>query len=138
MIGYGCTPAPYYSPDPRCDGQGFHHGIDVALPCGTPLLSGVRARVVVPAPGTVGPAYGDRPLLLRTVVDGEPTDVLVAHARRVLTRPGEQVQPGDRVATAGASGAPDGCHLHLEVRSAGGDVTSARDPAPVLQLRRPG
>src|SRR5262245_60503213 len=36
MIGYGCTPAPYYTHDPRCPGrQGFHHGIDVAMPCGT-------------------------------------------------------------------------------------------------------
>ena len=33
MIPFGCTPAPYYSPDPTCpDGQGFHHGIDIALP----------------------------------------------------------------------------------------------------------
>lgn len=135
MIGYGCTEAPYYVPDPRCGGRGFHHGIDVALPCGTPLLSGVRGRVVAPAPGTVGPAYGKHPLLLRTTLRGEPADVLLAHAREVLTRPGQRVRPGDRVATVGASGAPDGCHLHLEVRAAGGGVTTARDPSGVLRLR---
>lgn len=134
MIGYGCTEAPYYVPDPRCDGQGFHHGIDVALPCGTPLRSGVRGRIVDPRPGTVGPAYGEQPLLLRTVVEGEPADVLVAHARQVLTPPGQRVRPGERIATAGASGAPDGCHLHLELRRAGGGVTTARDPSGVLQL----
>lgn len=135
MIGYGCTAAPYYVPDARCDGQGFHHGVDVALPCGTPLLSGVRGRVVAPAPGLVGPAYGERPLLLRTSVDGRPTDVLLGHARRLLVQPGDRVRPGQQVAVNGASAAPDGCHLHLEVRAAGGGVTTARDPGRVLRLR---
>ena len=135
MIGYGCTPAPYYVPDPRCDGEGFHHGVDVALPCGMPLHSGVRARVVAPGPGTVGPAYGEQPLLLRAEVTGEVVDVLLAHARRVLVEPGDRVRRGERIARAGASGAPDGCHLHLEVRAAGGGVTSARPPGPVLRLR---
>ena len=50
MIGYGCTPAPYYDHDPRCPGaQGFHHGIDVAMPCGTPLFSAVGGVVLDPA-----------------------------------------------------------------------------------------
>jgi murein DD-endopeptidase MepM/ murein hydrolase activator NlpD len=136
MIGYGCTGAPYYAPDPRCpDGEGFHHGIDVALPCGTLLLSGVRGRVVTPVPGTVGPAYGKRPLLLRTVLDARESDILLGHARRVLVQPGDQVSPGDRIAVNGDSAAPDGCHLHLEVRAPGGDLTTARDPRPVLRLR---
>lgn len=135
MIGYGCTQAPFYVPDARCDGEGFHHGVDVALPCGTPLLSGVRGRVVTPTAGAVGPAYGSRPLLLRTTLDGMAADVLVGHARRLLVRVGEDVAPGDPIAVTGDSAAPDGCHLHLEVREQGGDVTTARDPAPVLRLR---
>ncbi|HEX5769939.1 MAG TPA: hypothetical protein VFY11_03170, partial [Nocardioidaceae bacterium] len=36
MINFGCTRAPYYDPDPRCSNErGFHHGIDLAMPCGT-------------------------------------------------------------------------------------------------------
>jgi murein DD-endopeptidase MepM/ murein hydrolase activator NlpD len=135
MIEYGCTDAPFYVPDARCDGGGFHHGVDVALPCGTPLLSGVRGTVVTPAAATVGPAYGRRPLLLRTTVDGRPADVLVGHARRLLVRVGDDVAPGDPVALTGASAAPDGCHLHLEVREPGGGVATARDPGSVLRLR---
>ena len=137
MIEYGCTDAPFYVPDARCGGEGFHHGVDVALPCGTPLLAGVRGRVVAPAPGTVGPAYGRHPLLLRTTVQGAAADVLVGHARRLLVRVGDDVEPGQRVAVAGASAAPDGCHLHLELRAPGGDVGTARPPAPVLRLRPP-
>lgn len=64
MIPFGCTSAPYYSPDPRCSGgRGFHHGIDVAMPCGTPLVAGRRAKVV--ANDALGSAYGENPVLLR-------------------------------------------------------------------------
>src|SRR5436190_18995053 len=61
MIGYGCTVAPYYVHDPRCPGQqGFHHGIDVAMPCGPPLLAAVRGVVLDPSSsGTPAAAYGD-------------------------------------------------------------------------------
>ena len=56
MIPFGCTPAPYYSPDPSCpDSQGFHHGIDVAIPCGTPLRAGRAATVL--DHGALGLAY---------------------------------------------------------------------------------
>src|SRR5947208_739978 len=47
MVPFGCTEAPYYAHDPRCPGrEGFHHGIDIAMPCGTKLYAGRRARVV--------------------------------------------------------------------------------------------
>jgi len=92
MIGFGCTIAPYYAHDPRCPGkQGFHHGIDVAMPCGTPLRSAVRGVVLDPsASGSPGAAYGERPFRIRTA----DRDVLIGHARRIF------VQPGDRRWTA--------------------------------------
>ena len=42
---------------------------------------------------------------------------------------------GEVFARVGDSAAPDGCHLHFEVRPAGGDYTSAVDPLPLLGLR---
>ena len=64
MIPFGCTRAPYYSPDPRCSNdRGFHHGIDIAMPCGTKLRSDRRAWVV--SNDSLGSAYGVNPLLLR-------------------------------------------------------------------------
>ena len=132
MIGYGCTPAPYYDHDTRCPGsQGFHHGIDVAMPCGTPLFSAVRGVVLDPATsGSPGSAYGERPFRIRT----NNYDVLIGHARRVFVQPGDRVRPGQRIALSSDSGAPDGCHLHLEVRAHGGGVSDAVDPADLLQL----
>lgn len=134
MIGYGCTPAPYYDHDTRCPGrQGFHHGIDVAMACGTVLRSAVAGTVLSPtASGAPGAAYGVRPFRIRT----GRYDVLIGHARTVFVRPGQQVRPGQRIALSSDSGAPDGCHLHFEVRRAGGGLSSAVDPAGLLRLAR--
>jgi murein DD-endopeptidase MepM/ murein hydrolase activator NlpD len=134
MIEYGCTDAPYYAPDPRCDdGQGFHHGIDIALPCGNEIRAGRAGRIIDPSePGSPGAAYGSTAFRIRT---GNDEDILIGHARKVFVEPGDRVDAGELIALAGARGAPDGCHLHLEVRSTGGGVSQARNPADVIGLR---
>lgn len=129
MIGFGCTDAPYYSPDPSCsDGNGFHHGIDVAMPCGTPLRAGRPATVL--DNGALGTAYGDHPVLLR--VDG--FDVVIGHTRKVFVEVGDRIARGARFALASDAGAPDGCHLHFEVRRPGTGVSGAVDPRELLGL----
>ena len=131
MIPFGCTPAPYYDPDPLCpDGQGFHHGIDVAIPCGTDLYAGRPARVLTN--DALGPAYGKNPVLLRV---GD-RDIVIGHIRRVFVRFGDRLAAGDRLALVGDSAAPDGCHLHFEVRPAGTGYLDAVDPLPLLDLTR--
>lgn len=131
MIGYGCTRAPYYSPDPRCDrGHGFHHGVDHAMPCGTTLYAGRRGVVV--SHDSLGPAYGSDPLLIRNRRLG--VDFLLGHTSDVRVQPGDRVRRGDRIADASDSGAPDGCHLHFEVRRAGGGLSTARRPIRFLDL----
>jgi murein DD-endopeptidase MepM/ murein hydrolase activator NlpD len=136
MIPFGCTAAPYYSPDSRCeDDQGFHHGIDVALPCGTPIRAGVAGTVVDPSrPGSPGAAYGSKAFRLRVATDDGPVDVLIAHARTVRVQPGERVRRGEVIAETGDLGAPDGCHLHFEQRAAGGGLSTATNPARLLAL----
>ena len=133
MIGYGCNTAPWYSHDTRCPGrQGFHHGIDVAMPCGTPLFSAVRGVVLDPsAPGAPGSAYGEHPFRIRS---GDH-DILIGHTVHVFVHPGQRVRPGQRIALAGDSAAPDGCHLHFEVRGVNGGLSTATDPAGLLDLR---
>ena len=129
MVPFGCTAAPYYDPDPTCPGgHGKHHGIDVAMPCGTPLLAGRAATVLDHS--ALGPAYGVNPVLLRV---GDQ-DVVIGHTVHVFVQPGDHVAAGDRFALAGDSGAPDGCHLHFEVRPAGADYTDAVDPHSLLDL----
>ena len=129
MVPFGCTAAPYYDADPACpDGHGKHHGIDVAMPCGTPLLAARPATVLDHS--ALGPAYGVDPVLLRV---GDQ-DVVIGHTVHVFVQPGDRLAAGERFALAGDSGAPDGCHLHFEVRPEGGDYTDAVDPRPLLRL----
>lgn len=134
MEPFGCTPAPYYDPDPRCSHhEGYHHGVDIALPCGTEITAGVSGRVISPAsPGTPGSAYGSTAFRIRTAAG---QDVLIGHARTAFVHPGDRVRRGERIALAGARGAPDGCHLHLEVRPAGGGYQEAVSPMPIARLR---
>lgn len=136
MIGFGCTPAPYYDPSPRCRHRmGFHHGIDIAMPCGTKLYAGFQGWVVRPnAPGRLGTAYGRRAFRLRSHV--KDVDVVIGHSRKVYVAPGDRIRRGQLIARANDAGAPDGCHLHFEVRPIGGGYKSAIRPGPYIQLRR--
>ena len=129
MIPFGCTEAPYYSPDPRCsDNHGFHHGIDVAMACGTKLFAARRATVVDPA--SLGPAYGTTPLLLHT----DHWDLVIGHVRKRYVEPGDVVRRGQVIALASDNGAPDGCHLHFEKRAPGGGLDTATYPRGLLGL----
>jgi murein DD-endopeptidase MepM/ murein hydrolase activator NlpD len=131
MVPFGCTRAPYYSPDPRCrHHHGFHHGIDVAMRCGTPLYAAVRLRVV--SHETLGPAYGDNPVRLRNRRRG--FDLVIGHTRKVYVHPGDVVRRGTMFARANDQGAPDGCHLHFEQRAVGGDLSTAVWPRKLLRL----
>ena len=131
MVPFGCTSAPYYDPDPRCpDDHGFHHGMDIAMKCGTPLYAGRWVRVI--AHDSLGPAYGDNPVMLRNSKLG--FDLVIGHTRKVLVNVGDRVRPGTMFARASDSGAPDGCHLHFEKRDVGGDLATASRPRALLAL----
>ncbi|MCH8612421.1 M23 family metallopeptidase [Arsenicicoccus dermatophilus] len=131
---YGCTDVGTRPHDPRCPGtQGFRHGTEIAMACGTVVTSGVEGVVLDPAtPTTPGPAYGPNALRVRTSTPAK--DVVLGHARRLLVRPGQRVVVGTPLLEAGDLASEGGCRLSLEVRAVGGDVTTAQDPARVLNL----
>lgn len=128
MIPFGCSPAPYYDPDPRCPGeQGFHHGVDMAIACGVPLRSAVNGEIVTEG---LGPAYGEQAFRIRTA----DADFIIGHAQNVQVSAGDRVTKGQVLGEIGDLGAPDGCHLHFEKRPVGGSVDSAVDPLADLGL----
>lgn len=135
MIAYRCTRAPYYDPDPRCKtDRGFHHGIDIAMPCGTRLYAGFRGTVVRPtSPGSLGPAYGNNAFRLRN--SRMHKDFVIGHVRTVYVRPGDHVARGTLIALASDAGAPDGCHLHFEVRPAAQSYGASVAPKDYIRLR---
>jgi murein DD-endopeptidase MepM/ murein hydrolase activator NlpD len=106
----------------------------MALACGTPLFAGVPGTVLEPdSAGSLGTAYGPWAFRIRTL-DGR-YDIVIGHVRRVFVRQGRRVARGERIALASDAGAPDGCHLHFEVRPAGTSYSAAVAPRSWLGLR---
>ncbi|HSS67635.1 MAG TPA: M23 family metallopeptidase [Nocardioidaceae bacterium] len=136
MINFGCTKAPYYDPSPLCPHhEGFHHGIDIAMKCETKLFAGMRGTIVRPdAPGSLGSAYGPYAFRLRN--HRLHLDVVIGHVLHVYVKPGDHVAKGTLIARASDQGAPDGCHLHFEVRPQGTAFDSAINPLRYVDLRR--
>ncbi|AFM02409.1 MULTISPECIES: M23 family metallopeptidase [Desulfitobacterium] len=99
----------------------FHHGIDFAIPHGTEILAAREGKVVKAQWIDI---YG-----LTVLLDhGNGVQSLYAHNQKLLVRPGEWVEQGDRIALAGDTGRSTGPHLHFEIRLNG----KAVDPKPYL------
>ncbi|RQD76734.1 MAG: M23 family metallopeptidase [Candidatus Syntrophonatronum acetioxidans] len=87
---------------------GFHHGLDIAVPTGTPLRA--IASGTVEFSGWRG-GYGRA-----VIIDhGQGWQSLYGHASRLNVREGEWVYQGQIIARAGATGNATGPHLHLEI-----------------------
>ena len=104
----------------------FHHGVDVALPVGTPLTA--------PADGVVvkkgnGPSGGITLILKHE--DNRHTVYYHLQKPSHLAK-GAQVKRGELIGFSGNTGASTGPHLHMELRRSArwGDTI---DPMPYLQ-----
>jgi hypothetical protein len=114
--------APIASPfGPR--GTGFHPGIDLPAPTGTPVGSVAAGRVIFAAYDRGG--YGN----LIEVAHGGGVVSMYAHLSGFSVRVGQSVATGTRVGRVGSTGEATGPHLHFEVRVRGAAV----DPVPALR-----
>jgi lipoprotein NlpD len=105
-------------------GKEPHDGIDLAAPAGTPVRTAGEGLVLFAGPQS---GYG-----LIVVVGHEKGLVTVyAHSRDLRVRTGQQVRPGQVIATVGESGKTSGPHLHFEVRVEGEPVDPLRFLGPV-------
>jgi murein DD-endopeptidase MepM/ murein hydrolase activator NlpD len=106
-----------------------HYGVDVAVPTGTP--------VVAPAGGVIALAEPDLYFTGGTILidHGHGLSSVVVHLSRLLVRPGERVQRGQRIALSGMTGRATGPHLHWGMYWFGEHVDAQRlvggDPAVV-------
>lgn len=106
--------------------KSFHHGVDVALPTGTPL--------VAPADGVIvhkgnGPSGG----ITLIVKHADNIHTVYYHLQKPShLNKGTKVERGEVIAYSGNTGASTGPHLHWEVRTSRrfGDTT---DPVPFLE-----
>jgi peptidoglycan hydrolase-like protein with peptidoglycan-binding domain len=101
---------------------GFHPGIDLAAPTGTPVAVAAAGRVVFAGVDRGG--YGN----LVEVAHGGGVISMYAHLSAISARVGESVATGARVGLVGSTGEARGPHLHFEVRVRGAAV----DPVPAL------
>lgn len=94
--------------DPLTGKEGFHRGTDLACAEGTRVLAAM-AGVVTSARRSA--SYGN--CLRLSHSSGQET--LYAHLQYLFVRPGEVVQAGQPLGTAGETGRSTGAHLHFEL-----------------------
>lgn len=101
--------APYgWRTDPITGQRAFHQGIDLACPQGTPVAAAMEGVVTTARQST---SYGNYLCLAHP--GGRETRY--AHLQYLFVRPGQVVQAGQLLGTAGNTGRSTGAHLHFEL-----------------------
>ena len=113
--------------DPMGDGHGFHSGLDIAAPTGTPVVAAAAGEVTHAGPAGT---YGN----MIAVRHADGSETRYAHLSEVGVKVGDRVAPGAALGEVGSTGRSTGPHLHFEVRQAG----KAVDPRPFLEGAAPG
>lgn len=104
--------------DPFNSRLGFHSGVDLVAPTGTPIRATAGGRVVFAGEKD---GYGH-------VVEIDHGNGLVtryAHASRLIVQAGDVVLPRQHIADVGSTGRSTGPHLHMEVLENGAPVNPA-------------
>lgn len=111
--GYGVKNARY--------AKGYHTGLDIACPNGSPIRSATDGTVT--SAGWAG-AYGNQV----KVSPGGNVEIWYNHMSKMAVSKGDKVSAGSVLGWEGTTGNSTGPHLHFEVRVNGQDV----DPMPYL------
>lgn len=99
----------------------FHHGVDLAVPVGSPV--GAMKSGVVAYAGTMA-GYG----LVVMIDHGARLRTVYAHLSELNVRRGDEVKGGQIIGRSGQSGNASGAHLHFEIQRWGKD----EDPVEML------
>ncbi len=113
--------------DPFTGQQAMHEGVDFVANEGTPIVAAAAGMVIT---ATAHPQYGN----MVEIDHGFGITTRYAHAAKLLTRPGDLVRRGQKIATLGSTGRSTGPHLHFEVRVGG----AAQNPDRFLRRAQGG
>ncbi|MDK8275431.1 M23 family metallopeptidase, partial [Varibaculum cambriense] len=118
----------------------FHTGIDFIASFGDPIfatLSGKVKDVGYPFPNQDYGGYDTGEANYIVLDHGNGIESAYWHLKSVLVKPGDTVEQGSVIGTAGSTGYSTGCHLHFEIRDYNlpaipGTWANQIDPFPIL------
>jgi murein DD-endopeptidase MepM/ murein hydrolase activator NlpD len=102
----------------------FHAGVDIAAPCGTPVLAATGGTVVFA--GYDG-SFGN----FVRVDHGNGVQTTYAHNSVIRASVGQSVAAGEVISEVGSTGASTGCHLDFRVEIDGTRI----NPVPFMSAR---
>jgi murein DD-endopeptidase MepM/ murein hydrolase activator NlpD len=88
----------------------LHTGIDVGVPCGTPVRAAADGQVI--SAGAAG-GYGNRVVIDHGQANGGNLVTDYNHLKSIAVRRGT-VKEGQVIAYSGTTGLSTGCHLHFD------------------------
>lgn len=96
--------------------QGLHgyNGVDLAVPCGSPIMASASGDVSMSKIGGWNRGYGN----FITISHPNGTQTLYAHNSSNIVGTGWHVVQGQVIGYVGSTGKSTGCHVHFEVRGA--------------------
>lgn len=108
---------------------GYHYGIDLNAPVGSPILAAAEGLVI--AAERMGD-YGECIHLYHEALD---LFTVYGHLSRILVAVGDTVATGQQIGECGSTGNSSGPHLHFEVRAGSDDKESVVDPMEYIEPR---
>lgn len=89
--------------------MGYHYGLDIAAPTGTPLYASESGVVTYSAwSGNYG--------YLVKIQHAGGYETYYAHCSKLFASVGDEVSKGDKIANVGSTGRSTGPHVHFEIR----------------------
>ena len=99
----------------------FHNGVDMAVPCGTPIHASGDGAVTFAGWNTALGNYVE--------INHGPLSTGYGHMTRFIVKVGQQVKQGDVIGYVGATGMATGCHVHFQAINSQGQYF---DPKTLL------
>lgn len=90
----------------------YHYGIDIDLNTGDPVYAAFDGVVRI---AQYSSTYGNTVVIRHH----NGMETLYAHLSKMLAKPGDELEAGDRIGLGGSTGRSTGPHLHFEVRYKG-------------------
>lgn len=109
-VDYQRVSSPFgYREHPISHKKGFHTGVDLAAPTGTPICAAFHGIVKTVSESNTRGKY----LVLE---HGKGLETIYCHCDAILVTEGQNIHGGEKIALVGSTGQTTGPHLHFEVK----------------------